>query len=95
MNVLVIKYKDPPSCCNCEYATKYIPSYSYPWNDPYCSKGHGKCEINKLCDDYKSIYEVCGNCEHIQKNYNKFICKVHDVEIEYNKKTCEEFQKME
>ena len=94
MNVLVIKYEDAPSCSNCEYAAKYIPSYTYPWSDPYCLKGNGKCEIDKLCDDYKNIHEICGNCNHLRKDYNKFICMITGEEIEYNKKTCEQFKKM-
>ena len=50
-----MSYYEPPSCSNCKFATLHIPSFTYPWSDPYCSKGQGKCEVDKVCSDYEQI----------------------------------------
>jgi hypothetical protein len=42
-------------CQNCKHATLYIPYFTYPWGDPYCDKGHGKCAVDKCCDDFELI----------------------------------------
>lgn len=43
------------TCSNCKHASLHIPYFTYPWSDPYCSKGHGKCEVDKSCDDFELI----------------------------------------
>ena len=43
------------TCKNCKFATVHIPYWSYPWSDPYCSKGHGKCMVNKSCSDWELL----------------------------------------
>lgn len=65
-----------PSCSDCDYADNYIPYYTYPFSEPYCSKGHGKCEVDKLCGDFKPITATCVRCEFIRFNnkIKKFIC---------------------
>lgn len=85
-------FKYIPSCSDCEYATLYIPYFSYPHSDPYCSKGHGKCEVDKFCSDFRLInshycYE-CVNC--IDDNY----CKKHDKEINKNDESCVYFERV-
>ena len=44
-----------PSCTNCKYADLYIPYFTYPFFDPYCSKKHGLCMVTKVCEDYVQI----------------------------------------
>lgn len=48
-------FKFEASCSNCEFASLYIPYFTYPHAEPYCAKGHGKCDVDKLCEDYKLI----------------------------------------
>lgn len=43
------------TCSTCKFATVYIPLWSYPWSDPYCSKGHGQCKVDKSCEDFELI----------------------------------------
>lgn len=53
-----------PSCSLCRYATEYIPYYTYPFFDPYCSKGHGQCKVDKFCGDFRLINGFyCEDCE--------------------------------
>lgn len=47
--------EEKPSCANCKYATIHIPYYTYPWSDPYCAKGKGKCKVGKRCIYYEQI----------------------------------------
>ena len=51
----LFKNRECPDCTSCKYATQYIPHYTYPWHDPYCELGHGKCKVNKICKDYIQI----------------------------------------
>jgi hypothetical protein len=53
--MLKFKWGVAPSCSNCKYANVYIPLWSYPHTTPYCEKGHGKCSVSKLCEDYELI----------------------------------------
>lgn len=46
---------EQPTCANCKYANLFIPLFAYPHLDPYCSKGHGQCRVDKLCGDYEQI----------------------------------------
>ena len=46
---------ESPSCANCRFATKYIPAWGYPFADPFCAKGMGKCEVDKLCGSWELI----------------------------------------
>ena len=82
-----------PSCSDCAYATEYIPYYSFPHSNPNCAKGHGNCKIDKICEDYKPITATCGRCKFIelQKDKRSFICVKHDIEVYFNKKTCDDF----
>lgn len=48
-----------PSCSSCKYATKYIPYWTYPYHDPYCELGHGKCGVDKVCDDFELLGRWC------------------------------------
>ena len=55
-----------PSCSICRYATEYIPSYTYPFFTPKCSKGHGECDGEKFCGDFRLINSYyCEDCEHL------------------------------
>ena len=90
----IIRIEDPPSCSNCEYADEYIPYYIFPFFTPRCSKGHGVCSEDKICEDYKYIYEICGHCQYITKERDDFKCNLHGNIIFFNKKTCEDFSKI-
>ena len=46
------------TCAHCKYANYYPASWWYPYLDPYCSKGHGRCRIDKTCDDF----DLIGRC---------------------------------
>lgn len=64
-----------PSCSICRYATEYIPSFTYPFFDPHCSKGHGKCDGEKFCEDFRLIggyyCEDCKYLEFVGDTFNK------------------------
>ncbi len=80
-----------PSCSICDYATEYIPLFTYSHADPYCKQGHGKCEVDKVCSDFKPI-SVCGRCEFLQKDNLSFICVHHNKSVSFNDKNCDEFK---
>lgn len=48
-------FKHEASCSNCKFASLHIPYFTYPFSDPYCAKGHGKCSEDKLCMDYELV----------------------------------------
>lgn len=74
-----------PSCSSCQYANKYIPYYTFPYSDPYCEKGHGLCEVDKLCGDYRLINShFCCECEF----YNNGFCSKHNKTVNENDKSC-------
>ena len=52
-------FKFEASCSNCKYADLYIPYWTYPYSDPFCRLGHGKCDVNKCCNDFKLIGRLC------------------------------------
>ena len=77
----IFKTEQPPSCSTCKYATVYIPHFTFPFNDPFCAKGHGQCKCDKLCGDYRVIgshycceckYWVDGCCYHHNSVRDKF-----------------------
>ena len=82
------------SCSDCFYATKYFPYYTFPFFDPYCEKGHGRCEVNKSCEDYKSIISICGKCKFIELEDKRvgYVCVKHNVSVEFNNRICDEFE---
>ena len=43
------------SCSKCKYATTYIPVWAWRWSDPFCSLGHGQCDVDKVCADFELI----------------------------------------
>lgn len=43
------------SCQNCQYANYYPAYWWFRHYDPWCSKGHGKCRIDKRCENFKLI----------------------------------------
>lgn len=78
-----------PSCSDCEYATLYIPYFSYPFSDPYCSKGHGLCEVDKLCDDFKLINShFCCECNYFANGF----CNRKNIEINEKTYSCVYFE---
>lgn len=84
--------KDCPSCASCHYATEYIPYYTFPFSDPYCSKGHGKCKIDKVCGDYRLINShFCYECYFCEENY----CNKKRRENVNNNKACVYFKMVE
>ena len=91
-NMSFFKNKDLPSCSNCEYADKYIPYYNKQYSDPYCSKGHGKCDIDKICEDYKMI-SICGRCDsiRIKKDKSGLTCIKKGINVSFSGKTCDDF----
>lgn len=90
---MVTFFKDNiiPSCSYCEYATVYIPTYSYPYSDPYCSKGHGKCAVDKVCDDFRLINTYfCEECDYCgENNY----CNFHKKQVNLYDESCVYFKK--
>lgn len=82
------------SCSNCAYATEYIPYFTFPHSNPQCSKGHGKCEVDKICGDYKIITATCGRCEfmELENNGRTMKCVEKNVQVEFNKKSCDDFK---
>lgn len=82
-----------PSCSTCDYATVHIPIFDR-WSDPYCRRGHGKCEVNKLCGDYKDVTNICGRCVHIKedKPNHGFICELKKGKVYFNGRTCDDFK---
>lgn len=86
-----------PSCSHCEYATLYIPYFSFPYDDPYCSKGHGKCKVNKVCDDYKLINSHwCCECKYFTNQIvSDNFCKKKNIEVDMKQYSCVYFEKKE
>ena len=83
----MIFFKDGviPSCSDCEYANLYIPIFSYPHTDPFCSKGHGQCKVDKLCEDFRFINShFCYECNYCENGY----CHKNHVRIDENKQSC-------
>ncbi len=82
-----------PSCSTCDYATLQIPIFDR-WSDPYCRKGHGKCEVNRLCGDYKEVTSICGRCEHIKEDMPNqgFTCELRGIKVSFSGKTCDDFR---
>lgn len=83
-----------PSCTTCTHATLYIPYYTFRFNDPYCMKGHGKCEYDKLCGDYRMMTATCGRCEFIEvKDRNTgFVCRLHENVVSFCGRACDDFR---
>lgn len=72
----IFKTEELPSCVNCMYATEFIPLFTYPYSDPYCKKEHGKCDIDKICEDYLPR-TTCNHCKHFKEcntNWNSYVC---------------------
>lgn len=83
-------FKYLPSCSNCEYANLYIPYFSYPYSDPYCCKGHGKCDVDKVCDDFRLINShFCEECIYYKKDY----CDFHKKQVNLYDESCVYFKK--
>ena len=87
-----------PCCSNCHYATEYIPKYSFPHSNPYCSKGHGKCGVDKLCGDYRLINShYCCECKFFKSDYDyegqivDYCCK-HEKIVYGNDDACVYFE---
>lgn len=85
-------FKDEfPSCASCEYATVYIPYFTYPHSNPYCSKGHGQCEVDKLCGDYKLINShYCCECEY----YSNGFCDKRKENVKEKDYSCAYYEKV-
>lgn len=84
-------FKYIPSCSDCEYATLYIPYFSYPHTDPYCRKGHGKCEVDKFCSDFRLINShYCCECVHFNEEY----CEHHNKNVGKNCDSCVYFEEL-
>lgn len=77
------------SCSHCRYATVYIPYFTYPFSDPFCSKGHGKCEVDKICGDFKLISShYCHECEFYGDGY----CSKKSIFLNENNDSCVYFK---
>ena len=64
-----------PSCSLCRFATEYVPLFTYPYSTPYCSKGHGQCDVDKFCEDFRLINSFyCDDCKNLIINNNEFFC---------------------
>ena len=84
-------FKYLPSCSLCEYADLYIPYYSFRYSDPYCSKGHGKCKEDKVCDDFRLINsKYCYECKYCFKDE---YCNFHNKKINSTDEACVYFEK--
>lgn len=83
-----------PSCSECDYANEYIPYYTFPFSEPYCSKGHGKCEVDKLCGDFKPCGITCIRCDFIRlkSKIEGYVCIKHDMNVSFDKHSCDEFK---
>ena len=67
-----LKINENSSCATCRYANLYIPYFTYPYSDPYCSKGHGKCDENKVCGDYLTCgFHYCKECGYFDEGFCK------------------------
>ena len=87
--MLFFKSEDIPSCSDCEYATLYIPYFTYPYSDPYCSLGHGLCKVDKLCDDFKLINShYCSECTYFCNNY----CNKKNIDVNEKNYSCVYFE---
>lgn len=76
-------------CSNCEYATVYIPVYTYPFMDPFCSKGHGRCSPDKFCVDYRLIgTHYCYECKYCTELHEGSYCAKKDEFIDRNSRCC-------
>lgn len=42
-------------CQNCKFANYYPAPYWERWLDPWCAKGHGRCKVDKTCEDFELI----------------------------------------
>ena len=96
------KNEEIPSCSSCRYATEYIPHFNFLHDNPFCSKGHGKCKVDKLCGDYKLFGTYfCKECSHykvvsydnIERHGKVGYCKWKDIEINANDDACVYFKK--
>ena len=77
-------------CENCEYATVYIPYFTFPHSDPYCEKGHGKCEVGKSCEDYRLIgSHYCKECTF----WVDGVCGKKDCVMDADSESCVYFSK--
>ena len=92
-NMKIFKDNELPSCITCEHANLYIPYYTFPYSDPYCIKGHGQCNVNKLCGDYKMTTAICGKCKFIKVKDRDtgFICVRRNIPVSFSGKTCEDY----
>lgn len=89
-------FKCLPSCSSCEYADLYIPYFTYPFHDPYCVKGHGKCEVDKVCDDYRLINtHYCSECEFMSVKDDKDYCRKNNVFLAKINESCVYFIRKE
>lgn len=88
-------FKFIPSCSFCEYANLYIPYFSYPHSDPFCCKGHGKCEVDKFCEDFKliNVYS-CYECKFIEFDDGKEYCSKKMEYVNKNNESCAYFENM-
>lgn len=78
-----------PSCSLCRFATEYIPYYTYPFFDPYCSKGHGQCKVDKFCEDFRLINGFyCDDCECMITVDGKDYCQKNDVFVDKFQTAC-------
>ena len=84
-----------PSCSDCDYADEYIPYYTYPFSEPHCRKGHGKCEVDKLCGDFKPIIATCVRCDFIRFNNKskEFMCFKKYIPILFTGIDCSDMYK--
>ena len=86
--------KEDDGCSNCLYATLYIPSFSFPFSDPYCSKGNGKCEVDKVCGDFVRVDSICGWCEYFEVvNRDSIRCNKHNIDVHYVGRVCDDYEK--
>lgn len=91
-----------PSCSSCRYATEFIPYFTFPYSDPFCSKGNGRCEEDKLCGYYKLFgtyycYECCYYrtiyYNNIERKEIVEYCDKKKCEIDGNNDACVYFKK--
>ena len=86
---------DLPSCSSCEYADLYLPYFTYPHSDPYCSKGHGLCGVDKLCEDYRLINShYCYECKFMIVKDDKDYCSKKSLFLNRKDYSCVYFEKI-
>lgn len=81
--------REYPNCSNCRYATLYLPYYTFRFTDPSCSKGQGKCSVDKTCEFHLFVNRhYCFECHYFKDGF----CNLHDKSVDKFNEACVKYE---